>query len=60
MEFATENKKFAAKVERMLIDVVQYKTAKSFTGLGGMKRQLLAALVFEHFFLDMCTYGNKD
>ncbi len=33
---------------------------RSFSGLGSGKKSFLSTLVFEHFKLDMCTYGNKN
>lgn len=44
----------------MLTDVVFQKTTKSFTGLGSAKKSFVTTLVFEHFHLDMCTYGGKN
>lgn len=35
------------------------KTSRSFTNLSGGKRQFLTMYVYEHFKLDMCTYGGK-
>lgn len=60
LEFAKEHPKFTKKVESMLTDVVLTKTAKSFTGLGSAKKSFVTTLVFEHFHLDMCTYGGKN
>lgn len=33
---------------------------RSFTGLNSAKKAFLSTLVFEHFKLDMCTYGAKN
>jgi len=60
LEFAKENMKFVKKVESMLTDIVLEKSCKSFTGLKQSKRSFLTTLVFEHFHLDMCTYGGKN
>ena len=60
LEFAKEHPKFAKKCEKMLTDIVLDKSARSFTGLASAKRNFLTTLVFEHFHLDMCTYGGKN
>lgn len=60
LEFATENPKFVKKCENALTNVVLEKTTRSFTGLSSGKKSFLSTLVFEHFKLDMCTYGNKN
>jgi hypothetical protein len=60
LEFARDNPKFVEKCERLLTDVVLEKTTKSFSGLTPAKRAFLATLVFEHFKLDMCTYGARN
>lgn len=36
------------------------KGVRSFSGLGSHKKAFLTTLVFEHFKLDMCTYGGKN
>lgn len=60
LEFAREHPKFVAKCEKMLTDVVLEKTVRSFTGLTSGKKQFLQTLVFEHFKLDMCSYGARN
>lgn len=60
LEFAKEHPKYVKKVESMLTDVVLQKTTRSFSGIGGPKKGFLTTLVFEHFHLDMCTYGGKN
>jgi len=60
LEFAREHPKFVKKCETMLTDVVLEKSTRSFTGLGSGKKSFLTTLVFEHFHLDMCTYGGKN
>lgn len=44
----------------MLTDVVLEKSSRSFSGLSPAKKSFLTTLVFEHFKLDMCTYGGKN
>lgn len=53
------NTKFAAKAEDFLTDVVLKKTSRSFVNLSGEKRNFVMMYVYEHFKLDMCTYGGK-
>ncbi len=60
LEFARENPKFVAKCEKLLQDVVLEKTTRSFSGLSATKKSFLSTLVFEHFKLDMCTYGGRN
>ncbi len=36
------------------------KTTRSFSGLNSAKKGFLSTLVFEHFKLDMCTYGGRN
>ena len=60
LEFARDHPKFVEKCEKMLTDVVLEKTCRSFTGLGSNKKSFLSTLVFEHFKLDLCTYGSKN
>lgn len=52
--------KFVDKCERMLTDVVLQKTVRSFNGMAHNKKSFLTMLVYEHFKLDMCTYGGKN
>lgn len=59
LEFARDHPKFVAKVEKILTDIVLEQGTKSFTGLGSMKKGFLTTLVFEHFKLEMCTYGGR-
>lgn len=44
----------------MLTDIVLEKSSRSFTGLHSGKKGFLTMLVYEHFKLDMCTYGGKN
>jgi transcriptional repressor NF-X1 len=60
LEFARENPKFVAKCENQLTSAVLEKAVRSFTGLSSAKKQFLQTLVFEHFKLDMCTYGGRN
>ena len=60
LEFARDNPKFVAKCEKLLTDVVLEKTTRSFSGLTSAKKSFLQTLVFEHFKLDMCTYGGRN
>jgi hypothetical protein len=60
LEFAREHPKFVNKCEKLLTDVVLEKSSRSFTGLGSSKKPFLTTLVFEHFHLDMCTYGGRN
>ena len=60
LEFARDHPKFVEKSEKMLTDVVLDKSVRSFTGLSSSKKSFLSTLVFEHFKLDMCTYGSKN
>jgi hypothetical protein len=60
LEFARDNPKFIQKCENLLTDVVLEKSTRSFTGLSSAKKSFLSTLVFEHFKLDMCTYGGKN
>lgn len=59
IEFAQKNEKFAQKVESQLTDVVLHKSSRSFLNLTSSKRAFLTRYVYEHFKLDMCTYGSK-
>ena len=59
LEFARDHPKFAAKCEKVLTDIVFEKAPRSFIGLGPGKKSFLTTLVFEHFKLEMCTYGGK-
>lgn len=56
---ATNNQKFALKVEDSLVDVTLKQTTRSFLNLSGEKRNFVMMYVYEHFKLDMCTYGGK-
>lgn len=48
------------KIEDSLTYIVLNRSTKYWTHLYGEKRAFLQLLVFEHFKLDMCTYGAKD
>ena len=39
--------------------MVLKKTSRSFVNLAGEKRNFVMMYVYEHFKLDMCTYGGK-
>lgn len=60
LEFAGVNPKFVKKCEKQLTDIVLEKSSRSFPNLSGAKKAFLSTLVFEHFKLDMCTYGGKN
>ena len=60
LEFAGQYPKFVKKCEQQLTDIVLNKSTRSFSGLGSAKKAFLSTLVFEHFKLDMCTYGGKN
>ena len=51
--------KFAMKVEDYLTDVTLKQSTKSFMNLTGEKRNFVMMYAYEHFKLDMCTYGGK-
>ena len=55
-----DHPKFVAKCEKLLSDIVLEKGVRSFTGLTSGKKSFLQPFVFEHFKLDMCTYGTKN
>jgi len=59
LEFAIKHPKFAHKAEQYLIDVVHEKNPRSFLNLSGERRNFLQMYVYEHFKLEMCTYGGK-
>mmetsp|Transcript_39173 Transcript_39173/g.37547 ORF Transcript_39173/g.37547 Transcript_39173/m.37547 type:complete len:238 (+) Transcript_39173:2155-2868(+) len=60
LEFARDHLKFVSKCEQSLQDVVLNKSSKAFTGLVHGKKSFLTMLVFEHYKLDMCTYGGRN
>lgn len=60
IELCKSHPKFAAKTEEFLSDVVFKKTSRSFNNLTGEKRNFVMQYVYEHFKLDMCTYGGKS
>jgi len=60
LEFARDHPKFIKKCESMLQDIVLEKSSRSFSGLSSGKKMFLTQLVFEHFKLEMCTYGGKN
>ena len=59
LEFAQANPKFVKKIENQLTDIVLKQSSRSFSNLSSAKRFFLMMYVFEHFKLDMCTYGGK-
>mmetsp|Transcript_15755 Transcript_15755/g.26588 ORF Transcript_15755/g.26588 Transcript_15755/m.26588 type:complete len:156 (-) Transcript_15755:305-772(-) len=59
LEFAIKHPKFAAKVETYLTDVVLEKVSRSFLNLTGERRNFLMMYVYEHFKLEMCSFGRK-
>ena len=59
LEFAQKNPKFVSKVEGYLTDIVLQKSSRNMSNLSNAKRNFLAQYVFEHFKLDMCTYGGE-
>jgi len=50
---------WAKKVEASLVYVALNKSTKSYANLTSTKRSYLGTLVYEHFNLDMCTYGQQ-
>lgn len=58
LEVAAKHHKFVLKAESSLTDVVLQKSSRSFSGLSSEKRNFLAMYVYEHFKLEMCTYGR--
>jgi hypothetical protein len=48
---------WAKKIEANLIYIAMNKQQKSYANLSFKKRAYLGTLVYEHFNLDMCTYG---
>jgi hypothetical protein len=59
LSWAIENPEAAKKIEDSLTYIVLNKSTKSWTHLFGDRRNFLQLLVFEHFFLDMITYGGQ-
>jgi hypothetical protein len=47
------------KIESHLTYIVLNKSSKSYASLPAAKRQYLSLLVYEHFLLDMCSYGHQ-
>lgn len=60
LEYAEKNFKTAQRLESMLQDIVHNKGTKSFTNLGGAKRNIIGTYVYEHFHLDMCTFKGTE
>ena len=60
LEFARDHPKFVAKCEKNLSDVALDKSVRSFIGLSSSKKSFLTTLVYEHFKLDLCTYGGRN
>lgn len=56
--FATENLDWVKRVESTLTYIVLNKGTKTYSHLSGERRQFLSMLVYEHFNLDMCVYGQ--
>jgi len=59
LDFVQKFPKFAEKVETLLTEVVLEKSSRSFVNLTSAKRSFLAMCVYEHFNLDLCSYGGK-
>lgn len=59
LSYASKNPKFAQKVESYLTEVVMHKSSRSFLNLTIGKRNFVTMYVYEHFKLEMCTYGGK-
>lgn len=59
LDFAAKNPKFMQKVENSLLEVTQSRCSRSFPNLTSGKRAFLTMYVYEHFKLDMCTYGGR-
>ena len=60
LDFARKNPKFMEKVESSLLSVHESHASKSFPNLTSSKRAFLTMYVYEHFKLDMCSYGGKN
>lgn len=43
-----------------MTDIVLNKGNRSYTNLGGAKRNFIGTLVYEHFKLDMCTFKGTE
>ena len=60
IQFATENLAWVQKLENTLTYLASNKfSTKTYSSLNAQKRQFLGLLVYEHFNLDMCTYGAQ-
>jgi hypothetical protein len=59
LEFAIKYPKFAHKVEEYLTEVALEKQPRSFVNLQGERRNFVMMYVYEHFKLEMCTFGGK-
>lgn len=60
LDYAAKNVNTAKRLESMLQDIVHNKGSKSFTNLGGARRNFIGTYVYEHFHLDMCTFKGTD
>lgn len=59
IEFAKENLKLVAKVERILEEAVKAKTSISLPDVEFAARKYISTLAREHYGLDVCTYGGR-
>jgi len=60
IQFAQENLAWVQKLENTLTWLAGNKlSTKTYSGLSAQRRQFLGLLVYEHFDLDMCTYGAQ-
>lgn len=50
---------WAKKIEATLIYIAMNKQQKSYANLSSQKKAFLGTMVYEHFNLDMCTYGQQ-
>lgn len=60
LEYAAKNTKNSEIIEAKLEDIVRNKGSKSWTNLGGAKRNFIGTYVYEHFKLDMCTFKGTE
>lgn len=59
IQFAVKDLKFALRVEKVLSEVVLTKRTHTFQGMSPYRKAFLNTLVFEHFKLEVCSYGTN-
>jgi hypothetical protein len=59
IEFAKDNLKLIARIERILEDVMKAKSSKSLPDVEYASRKYISTLAREHYGLDVCTYGGR-